>query len=107
MDVSHVNWAYVGLAIFALLALGWVVRLRRTRPGPIAIVVSIALLVTAGLNAVAPWRGTLDPHYPGYVFATCTPRRDGRSPPSPAASSCWRPPAPSRPWSGRAAARPC
>jgi hypothetical protein len=68
MDVSQVNWAYVGLGVFGVLSLAWIARLRRQRPGLAAIVVSVALLITAGLNAAAPWRGVLDPHYVGYGF---------------------------------------
>jgi hypothetical protein len=68
MDVSHVNWAYVGLGLFGALAVAWITRLRRGKPGPIALIASVALLITAGLNAAAPWRGVLDPHYAGYRF---------------------------------------
>lgn len=68
MDVSQVNWAYVGLGVFAALVLAWGLTLRQQQVTPIAVVVSFALLVAAGLNAAAPWRGALDPGYVGYGF---------------------------------------
>jgi hypothetical protein len=68
MDVSWVNWAYFALAISGLLVLGWIVRAGGRRPSAMAVIVGLALLVLAGFNAAAPWRGLLDPEYVGYGF---------------------------------------
>jgi hypothetical protein len=62
------NWAVVGLSVAGVLLAGWLYRIVRNRPPFWAIFVGFGHLFVAGTSAAAPFRGPLDPHYPGYHF---------------------------------------
>jgi hypothetical protein len=68
MDVSHVNFAMFALAISGAVLARWSYELYRARPPVWAMFVSLAHLFVAVVDAAAPVRGLVDPHYAGYQF---------------------------------------
>lgn len=62
------NWAIFALSVFGALFAAWLFVLVRRRWSPMGLIVSLALLLVAGLNAAAPVRGYVDPDYVGYGF---------------------------------------
>ena len=62
------NWGLFVAAVLTTLLLAWAVQAWRKRPSRVALIVSFALMLVAGINAAAPVRGWIDPGYMGYVF---------------------------------------
>ncbi|MGE0597089.1 MAG: hypothetical protein AB7P07_12050 [Hyphomonadaceae bacterium] len=67
MDFAAVNWASVGFGVMGLCTLVFIACAIRRQWTIAALIVGILHLPMAFVNAAAPFRGALDPTYPGYV----------------------------------------
>lgn len=59
-------WDMLGMAVIGTLVLAWLWQVRKRQWSWTGLYVSLGCLVFACLNAVAPFRGALDPDYLGY-----------------------------------------
>ena len=57
MDGGEVNLSFFSLAVFVILFTGWGLRSLARRPSAVAMYVSLAHFIVAGMNAAAPVRG--------------------------------------------------
>lgn len=60
------RWDLVGGVVIAILLVSWVWQVRKRQWSWTGLYVSLGCLVFAMLNAVAPFRGAIDPDYVGY-----------------------------------------
>lgn len=67
MDFAAVNWANVGFAVMGLCALVFIACAVKRQWNVAALLVGLLHLPMAFVNAAAPFRGALDPTYPGYI----------------------------------------
>lgn len=68
MTAAEFNWLYLGYAVWAITWGIFVYYLFRRRWTAMALLIGVANMVLVSLNAVAPFRGVLDPNYAGYNF---------------------------------------
>lgn len=66
--MAGINWAVVGLSIAGSLLAAWLYQVVHNRPAFWGWFVGFGHLFVASTSAAAPFRGPLDPHYPGYHF---------------------------------------
>lgn len=68
MNFSQMNWAYFGFAVMGIclaIFIGFAWKRQWTLP---SLTVALLHLPIAFSNSAAPFRGTLDPGYPGYIM---------------------------------------
>lgn len=65
--MTNIDWPNVGLAVMGVCLLVFIFFALKRQWTITALVVGVLHLPIAFINAVAPFRGLLDPAYPGYV----------------------------------------
>lgn len=67
MDFSNVNWLWIGLPVIAIIFGVFVKAVAKRQWTISALVIGFAHLPLAMMHAAAPFRGSLDPNYVGYI----------------------------------------
>lgn len=67
MDFAAVNWSYVGFTVMGVCALVFVAFALKRQWTIAALLVALLQMPIALVNSAAPFRGALDPTYPGYI----------------------------------------
>lgn len=68
MDFSNTHWPYVGMVIASVILVVFAYYAYQLRWSWGALLVAVAHLPVAAITAVVPFRGLLDPSYPGWEF---------------------------------------